>query len=1408
MGVASRSEDGDPCNAIILPSNHKSKHKDKIKVAKDRKKILLLSKKQQRKLRRLQEEKVKRERRATDLDILEKHKIQDDAHALLGSSGNLGQVETMREKLSRAMRLHRAGLLVPSDVPLFRERETDSNLMETKNSTDDSLPVKYNPNKNIRDAGKIQPKKRKRTALHTIVDGDRNDTFEDASMTATIDNQFKAKDMVTIQGHNIGQSDISINSCAEPVLSDSRNGYFSGAELENSQPSNKQGLLAAAKSIQLNTSSKSLTCLDSVDPIVQGGSARIKCEDGSSGWKVGVNKSFELTKEIKYQVSEEERVKLDAQDSGRASKDLGWNPTSNSFVVHVTRPEEVEETRKNLPIVMMEQEIMEAINQHPVVIICGETGCGKTTQVPQFLLEAGFGSSKCKARTGIIGVTQPRRVAVLATSKRVAYEMSFQLGKEVGFQVRHDRRIGGNSSIKFMTDGILLREVQSDFLLRSYSVIVLDEAHERSLNTDILIGILSRIVPLRQNLYDEQQKKISSGEIVSPENLVNPLKLVLMSATLRVEDFVSNTKLFPVIPPVIEVPTRQFPVTVHFSAKTELDNYLGEAYKKVLAIHKKLPPGGILVFVTGQREVEFLCRKLRKAFGKRIKSNAKPVGIPQMTRSISDVDNFANQSDMEEIAEAVDTADENEISNGGFNRFNTYDDDGFDDKLQENSESSEIEFDSDSESEEEFLNDENDHLDKTLQNTSLLREPGCVESLKAAFEALNGGDKSKKTNAKSNQHNLSDAHNKEHADQNSAGNLKEPGPLYVLPLYAMLSAEAQLRVFAGVPEGERLVVVATNVAETSLTIPGIKYVVDTGRAKFKEYSCSSGIAKYEIQWISKASAAQRAGRAGRTGPGRCYRLYSSAVFNNTLPDFPSPEISTAPIEGVVLILKYMGINKVANFPFPTPPDKTALVDSERCLNTLGALDQTTGRLMPVGEAMSLYPISPRHSRMLLTVIQILKERDECAGASLVLAFAMAVAAALSVDNPFLIHFSSVAGKDTKDKQRGKDTAVDKETEKQEHLEIKKQRAMAKAAYKMFENISSDALTVASALRSYELADNPEQFCRLNSLHLKTMDEMSKLRKQLLRLVFNQEMQKKQKEDFTWTFGNLADVEFAWRESINKSLTSTQEDILGQAICAGWADRVARRLRPLEGQRTRAVKYQACFVEEIVFLHSLSSVAKLAPEFVAYNDLIQTIRPHMNDEAKPYMNGVTCIKSTWLALHARALCTFSKPFEDPRPYYDCLSDQVFCWVSPTFGPHLWELPLDRSIMKNINHRTAVFACALLQGKVLPCLKEFQQFLAADPSMVLKPEAKAHKRVSDLLHRLSVGPVVDSRIKLKSAWDADQKFLYVEILAWIQGKFHHLFDQLWKQMQHESQLDCKQLFHKIIKKLSSKKEIKDW
>ncbi|KAK1354268.1 RNA helicase [Heracleum sosnowskyi] len=1017
---------------------------------------------------------------------------------------------------------------------------------------------------------------------------------------------------------------------------------------------------------------------------------------------------------------------------GNISNLVNGNSTgarTSPIVVHVSRPTEIENTRKDLPIVMMEQEIMEAIAENISVIICGETGCGKTTQVPQFLYEAGFGSSRSMVNSGMIAVTQPRRVAVLATAKRVAFELGLRLGKEVGFQVRHDKRIGDNCSIKFMTDGILLRELQNDFLLRRYSVIILDEAHERSLNTDILIGMLSRIIQERQRIYEEQKKQdLLFGKRTSPEKKVYPLKLVLMSATLRVEDFVSGNRIFFEPPPVIEVPARQYPVDIHFSKRTEIVDYVGQAYKKVLSIHKKLPPGGILVFVTGQREVEYLCQKLRKASREMVKSRSRR--IENSTAMLEG--NCAEDHDMNEISEAFEI--EGDPSLQETDRFSSYDDD-YDDLSEDESDAS---FDSDKDSDLEVSGKDGYFSNqKNLDSDDVLREDGSLASLKAAFDALAGKNTSaSNTDGKqvassegSDQANLSYGENTGEAD------VSPVSPMCVLPLYAMLPASAQLRVFNEVNDGERLVVVATNVAETSLTIPGIKYVVDTGREKVKMYNSANGMESYEVQWISKASAAQRAGRAGRTGPGHCYRLYSSAVFSNIFSDFSKAEISKIPVDGVVLLMKSMGIDKVANFPFPTAPEPYAIKKAEECLKVLEALD-TDGRLTSLGKAMAHYPMSPRHSRMLLTVIQILQKGKGYSRPNLVLGYAIAAAAALSLSNPFITQFGG------NHDEKSETAASEKVLDKEEKLRKKKQKEASRASRAKFCNPTSDALSIAYALQCFEISNDPINFCNEYALHPKTMEEMSKLRKQLLKLVFQQSLCDSQ-QDVSWTHGKMVDVESSWRGLSNKQhLSSDEEELLGQAICAGWADRVAKKITAYSNlsdgdKKINAVRYQACTpeLEETVFLHRRSSVS---------------------------------------SCETRLACQ-----------------------TPTFGRHLWQLPLHRFPIKDDMQRVAVFASSLIGGAVLPCLKFAQEFLAAAPAIILKPESLGHKRVVNLLSKLKTRTkTIDSCAMLREVWSENPGELYPEVLDWFQERFHNQFKELWAKMHHEVLLNPQERFAKKV------------
>ncbi|NWI67953.1 DHX37 helicase, partial [Todus mexicanus] len=422
----------------------------------------------------------------------------------------------------------------------------------------------------------------------------------------------------------------------------------------------------------------------------------------------------------------------------------------------------------------------------------------------------------------------------------------------VSYQIRYEGNVTDETQIKFMTDGVLLKEIQKDFLLSKYKVIMIDEAHERSMYTDILIGLLSRIVPLRE------KKGL-------------PLKLIVMSATLRVEDFTDNKRLFSVTPPVIQVDARQFPVTVHFNKKTPLDDYSGECFRKVCKIHRMLPSGGILVFLTGQAEVHSLCRRLRKAFP--FQKNTAAGGDDDKEESLEEIRKFKKSRKRRKVM----TLPKIDLDNYSVVPV----DEGDEDR--------------DAETDDDIAGSDLD-LD------------------------LGDGDSEE--------------------DEKSDSSL----PLYVLPLYSLLAPEKQAKVFRAPPPGTRLCVVATNVAETSLTIPGIKYVVDCGKVKKRFYDKITGVSSFRVTWISQASANQRAGRAGRTEPGHCYRLYSSAVFMD-FEKFSAPEITKRPVEDLILQMKALNIEKVVNFPFPTPPPTEALAAAEELLIALGALKEPpmTGR---------------------------------------------------------------------------------------------------------------------------------------------------------------------------------------------------------------------------------------------------------------------------------------------------------------------------------------------------------------------------------------------------------------------------------------------------------------------------------
>ncbi|KAM1021628.1 hypothetical protein ACFX2J_042511 [Malus domestica] len=439
--------------------------------------------------------------------------------------------------------------------------------------------------------------------------------------------------------------------------------------------------------------------------------------------------------------------------------------------------EKLQEDRKTLPIYTYRESLLDAVEKHQVLIIVGETGSGKTTQIPQYLHEAGY------TKRGKIGCTQPRRVAAMSVAARVSQEMGVKLGHEVGYSIRFEDCTSEKTVLKYMTDGMLLQEFLGEPDLASYSVVMVDEAHERTLSTDILFGLVKDIARFRPDL-----------------------KLLISSATLDAEKFSDYFDSAP----IFKIPGRRYPVEIHYTKAPEAD-YLDAAIVTALQIHVTQPPGDILVFLTGQEEIE----------------TAEEI-MKHRTRGLGT-----------KIAELI-----------------------------------------------------------------------------------------------------------------------------ICPIYANLPTELQSKIFEPTPEGARKVILATNIAETSLTIDGIKYVIDPGFCKMKSYNPRTGMESLLITPISKASAMQRAGRSGRTGPGKCYRLYTAYNYYNDLDDNTVPEVQRTNLANVVLSLKSLGIHDLLHFDFMDPPPSEALLKALELLFALSALNKV-GELTKVGRRMAEFPLDPMLSKMIV-----------------------------------------------------------------------------------------------------------------------------------------------------------------------------------------------------------------------------------------------------------------------------------------------------------------------------------------------------------------------------------------------------------------------------------------------------------
>ena len=442
----------------------------------------------------------------------------------------------------------------------------------------------------------------------------------------------------------------------------------------------------------------------------------------------------------------------------------------------------IKEQRETLPAYQFRKQFLEAVGTYQLLIVVGDTGSGKTTQLTQFLAEDGY------ANQGMIGCTQPRRVAAMSVAQRVAEEVGCRLGEEVGYTIRFEDKSGPNTRIKYMTDGIMQREILLDPELSKYSVIMLDEAHERTIATDVLFGLLKKTLIKRPDM-----------------------KLIVTSATLDAAKF---SEYFNACP-ILTIPGRTFPVEIMYSREPESD-YLDAALTTVMQIHLTEPPGDILLFLTGKEE--------------------------------------------------IDT-------------------------------SAEI----------------------------------IYERMKALGPSV--------------------------------------PELVVLPIYGALPSEIASRIFEPAAPGSRKVVIATNIAETSITIDGIYFVVDPGFVKQTAYDPKLGMDRLQVTPISQAQARQRSGRAGRTGPGKCFRLYTEAAYQSEMLPTTIPEIQRQNLSNTILMLKAMGINDLLHFDFMDPPPTNTMLTALEELYALSALDDE-GLLTRLGRRMADFPMEPALAKSLIMSVDL------------------------------------------------------------------------------------------------------------------------------------------------------------------------------------------------------------------------------------------------------------------------------------------------------------------------------------------------------------------------------------------------------------------------------------------------------
>lgn len=593
-------------------------------------------------------------------------------------------------------------------------------------------------------------------------------------------------------------------------------------------------------------------------------------------WEIGGSRMGDA---IGVKAAEHSDEEGDDARKGEDGDDTNYK-AENQFSTHLKKQKAVSEFAKTrtikqqrqfLPIYQCRDELLQVIRENQIVVIVGETGSGKTTQLTQYLHEEGY------SRYGMIGCTQPRRVAAMSVAQRVSEEMGVTLGDEVGYSIRFEDLTSDKTIVKYMTEGVLLHESLREADLDTYSAVIMDEAHERALNTDVLFGILRKVVQRRSDF-----------------------KLIVTSATLDADKF---ARFFGGVP-MYTIPGRTFHVETYFS-KSPCEDYVDATVKQVIQIHLSHPPGDVLVFMTGQEDIEATCYMLAERMGK------------------------------------VDGAP----------------------------------------------------------------------------------------------------------------------PLMVLPMYSQLPADLQAKIFDA--SDIRKCIVSTNIAETSLTVDGIKYVIDSGYCKVKVYNPKIGMDALQITPISQQNANQRAGRAGRTGPGFSYRMYTERQYVHEMMEAQIPEIQRTNLGYIVLLLKSLGVKNLLEFDFMDPPPQDNITNSMYQLWVLGALDNT-GELTEIGKKMVVFPLDPPLAKMLL-----FSEQLGCSAEVLI------IVSMLSVPSVFFR---------PKDREEESDAAREK-----------------------FFVPESDHLTLLNVFNQWKMNQYSSQWCSDHFIHVKGLRKAREVREQLVDIMKHQKV---------------------------------------------------------------------------------------------------------------------------------------------------------------------------------------------------------------------------------------------------------------------------------------------------------------